>query len=696
MTKKYIMFKSTLGVCFLVLLFAQIISNVQSSIDDDMITVVSTVDGYVHAIDSRMQKLWSTDTGGSTIKSQNSALNQEAVIPAVDGSLLVHSKEGMLKTSVTARMLTEHTPFISKDGILYHGRKSNRIVGLNAYDGNIIHDSNWESTNSIVRRVESKSPHRKLSPIWIGRMDYAVRATKADNGEEQFNFSYGEIKPLRGNSGVQHASLLEDSDGSIVSVEDFAGQSIISTPSGQVYFSDRAGTSFIDYPIELNSPVQSAFQVKFSNSQISRPNKSKYSIQNVEVYHKRDRHDPAYSDKKELALVPKEEVNLRSEVVLLHYGESLVYGEVDHYDAGDDDLKNVFSSNPFAVSVAPFPSNSGLKVPTVSSNVKGYEFDNFNQENMDSSLLVKENTQTGTLSTIKRFNFRSHPSSLLAKVKGRGIRNVERVGDNGLVLVSADLADASGQHAFCNLLTNSQQTSRINFDLKSVCFFLDQCDIRMKDIFNSICSGSENAIGNEDSRKKTSPKAFRLHHQEYGGGIFDADLSFQAFKNKLSISSHAASVTYNKTKKDYIYLYTIYFVLLMTSLAVTVSVLLLWWLRSSPFSSLLPQGPFVMQWVQSLYYLMNFIKSKEKSVLLSKFMASYDSTFSYDDVVESVNQNLSDDSSKVGALTIEETILGYGSQGTVVFRGSLNGRPVAVKRMLAHFNSSAERYFTSM
>jgi serine/threonine-protein kinase/endoribonuclease IRE1 len=36
-------------------------------------------------------------------------------------------------------------------------------------------------------------------------------------------------------------------------------------------------------------------------------------------------------------------------------------------------------------------------------------------------------------------------------------------------------------------------------------------------------------------------------------------------------------------------------------------------------------------------------------------------------------------------------VLGYGSHGTVVLRGSLNGRPVAVKRMLSRFNRAADR-----
>ena len=47
----------------------------------------------------------------------------------------------------------------------------------------------------------------------------------------------------------------------------------------------------------------------------------------------------------------------------------------------------------------------------------------------------------------------------------------------------------------------------------------------------------------------------------------------------------------------------------------------------------------------------------------------------------------------VGSLVVAlSSVLGYGSHGTVVFRGSLNGRPVAVKRMLSQFHRAAERW----
>lgn len=46
---------------------------------------------------------------------------------------------------------------------------------------------------------------------------------------------------------------------------------------------------------------------------------------------------------------------------------------------------------------------------------------------------------------------------------------------------------------------------------------------------------------------------------------------------------------------------------------------------------------------------------------------------------------------RVGCLTVSDKVLGYGSHGTVVYRGLLEGRPVAVKRMLTDFHARADR-----
>lgn len=46
---------------------------------------------------------------------------------------------------------------------------------------------------------------------------------------------------------------------------------------------------------------------------------------------------------------------------------------------------------------------------------------------------------------------------------------------------------------------------------------------------------------------------------------------------------------------------------------------------------------------------------------------------------------------RVGRLTLSALVLGYGCHGTIVYRGTLDGRPVAVKRMLRAFHAAADR-----
>lgn len=65
-------------------------------------------------------------------------------------------------------------------------------------------------------------------------------------------------------------------------------------------------------------------------------------------------------------------------------------------------------------------------------------------------------------------------------------------------------------------------------------------------------------------------------------------------------------------------------------------------------------------------------------------------------VLHSTSKQLGHQSKKtieIGSLIVNcEDILGYGSHGTVVYKGFLHGRPLAVKRMLSQFVRSAERW----
>jgi serine/threonine-protein kinase/endoribonuclease IRE1 len=51
---------------------------------------------------------------------------------------------------------------------------------------------------------------------------------------------------------------------------------------------------------------------------------------------------------------------------------------------------------------------------------------------------------------------------------------------------------------------------------------------------------------------------------------------------------------------------------------------------------------------------------------------------------------------RVGRLEVGPGVLGYGSAGTMVFEGTLDGRVVAVKRMLAAFQVAAVKVRTEL
>ena len=57
---------------------------------------------------------------------------------------------------------------------------------------------------------------------------------------------------------------------------------------------------------------------------------------------------------------------------------------------------------------------------------------------------------------------------------------------------------------------------------------------------------------------------------------------------------------------------------------------------------------------------------------------------------------LSDGSTKVGRLVIKKEVLGYGSGGTVVYEGELDGRRVAVKKMLKQFVEMARQEIAAL
>jgi len=83
--------------------------------ETEAVTVVASADGLLHGFDAQHNKKWTSSSGGP-LATYHAAGNLDfSVVPGpLDGSLFVHSTEGMRKTSVTARMLVEKGAFATQ------------------------------------------------------------------------------------------------------------------------------------------------------------------------------------------------------------------------------------------------------------------------------------------------------------------------------------------------------------------------------------------------------------------------------------------------------------------------------------------------------------------------------------------------------------------------------------------------------
>lgn len=195
---------------------------------EDYLTIVCTVDGGLHGIDKYGNKAWTSSTGDPMLSAQNYAAQDSddeddddfeagrgqpsgiikrkgySILPSTDGTLIYHSTtDGMRKTSITARLLVEQTPFVSGEGISFTGRKSSRLLKLDANTGTILFDSAADGT--ATTELESlKTMDGDVNPVWVGRIDYSLVAVDTTTGRQEFNFTYSEFVPLPYGSQYQY------------------------------------------------------------------------------------------------------------------------------------------------------------------------------------------------------------------------------------------------------------------------------------------------------------------------------------------------------------------------------------------------------------------------------------------------------------------------------------------------------------
>ena len=165
--------------------------------------VAGTVDGQVHALDPATADLkWSFSTGEPLVKSYQQLPgpldDKKWWIPMLDGSMLVHTSQGLRRPGLNARVLVEQTPFLS-GRTFYTGSKVSRIFGVDAHTGELRQVLSGDTADGLEsnRRLLARSGSDD-DVIWIGRDDYTARAFDVSTGQEEWNLTIGQFVSLDG------------------------------------------------------------------------------------------------------------------------------------------------------------------------------------------------------------------------------------------------------------------------------------------------------------------------------------------------------------------------------------------------------------------------------------------------------------------------------------------------------------------
>lgn len=757
--------------------FKQIKLNYIEYQPNEVVTIVGTVDGGIHGINSNRERVWSSSTGGPMVASQNHEptasydskkevdghmgrqgseggyhVNKDySVLTAIDGSIIHQTHDGMRKTSVTARFLTEQTPFISKEGLVFTGKKSSKIMGFDVNTGKVLFDNGEKIRTSVntlpsikkLPTVHTHSPVPSVNSIWFGRVDYSLRAIDSSTGKEQFNLTYSELHPMLSQAAPSHhySDAEGEDDPPIVDKQGLnalaligspkAGMTahpsrplveLVSTPNGELYFSDSDGKLLDKLPISLKSPAMSAFDlvrksarnsaVDSSDSEIKNSN---FDIRSINVNHRII-----------TPLLTSIASTEKDQIVLLQSPHS----------AGSTGVDSIYAL-PVSTMQAHDPqsnadrSNDAKALIPVLSYV--YHNDNAVEEaDGDTDVIYDLDASVNDLDTA--IPLRSHVGG--SKGRGLAVKSLKILSHlkeltNVLSTTPVPISHLS-QH---DALSSPEEKQLV----RETPLVIVDCENRL---FNAYYYSDELAVCKlcrRNSKVVPCDSAVTVHHspsirgqhrlrdEVYEGGLFnphiqiaslfggvlDSDEDGEAsrrgtirsydevmkspFEFNVNEFKAAIKISYYQKVLQIMEHLALYGLVILASMVVVLICIVYFIRNSAQYSHLLPSGAsfpeqifFVAQQLFERIIITAVSKSsrtESPSVIADNSLKRIKS----DNYIESVDAD-GRRLVRIGSLVVHvEEVLGHGSHGTIVCRGSLNGRPLAVKRVLAQFTKEADR-----
>jgi len=680
----------------------------------EQVTLVTTMDGRLHAVSSdKNEKLWSTTLpGGSMATSQQVEMNRRvelgddpetgggldsagqdegassttktdfSVIPSADGSLLIHNMQGMRKTSVKARMLAEKAPFISQEGLLFTGQTNSRILGVDIGSGKIVHDSGMDDTGKKslgFLRKDRGGP----DPLWIGRVDYTVRAYNQLTGREQFNLTYSELKPLASfnrNGALTSINHFQFSGGRVKqngprSLPELGAplasggvpgsqrsqntHPVISTPDGDVSIPDGVGNM---NSLAMGSAAVSAFNVRLRRK-----------------LHSEDASVPGLVRSTEIDVQPLK-VMYRMNTMIFDQHASDFEQEVDASD--DNDMVVVQSLADGGLYALEIPRNLKADTPikkprnnaqihkekqlSLPSPVEGEDAD----ELQNDALVASETDENAN--TLLNMLVSSSKAAAFAPKADR-VKQVKGIFSNSLSRGKLGAVVAQGQKSKFENGQDLVSPARTHAS-ESQCVAFPRTFSSASDEIEGMGTSPICLVGNH---KLVVKKDITLP----GGSLFSDDSFLLDDDSSPQASAPRPRSIYSAI---YDFMRFVEYVLIGCLVSLATIALFLFWLKKV---GILPD--FISKFLDGL---LEKKQTPAPEAFISATAVPTESLFVPASVAETIE--FDDNGNKitcVGSIRIFTSVLGYGSHGTLVLKGSLNGRPVAVKRMLSQFNRAADR-----
>lgn len=800
------------------------------------VTIVGTVDGNIHAVNSKTGKLWTTTLpGGSLTRSfhspklddafdkkvskwatqeqerdlenrdgqegdrvddvsttlgdedslpdnENSDINSNtnnrdySVIPTLDGSILVHSNDGMRKTSVKARMLSDKDPYVSQDGLIFTGQKTSRLFGVDLRDGKIFHDTgnpeglgkssladlpsqkHGRTSRRMIGSTSSTlgghSDKEKSKQLWIGRVDYTLRAFNEMTGNEEFNLTYSELHPMSkdksgGSLHEDHNEANSNGSGTTRKKTDSSNRlpaiphpnaksqktplPLLSTPEGELYFTDDKGNML--YSVSLGSPAVSAFKVK-DNRGVGNSNSDNRNGRNRV---RPDKHNMDITLLKIAHRLPSGNM----EQSMQDYVEMMEGTSGDGFD--DSNTVVVRSLNDGGIYALEIPEDVSVSTAVVPSSAPPHNENGDNEDRIDDELAFQslfpssshrfehvgksENyIQKPTLSSSSRKSLLQQLQHHQQTTPGQGVLAIGTGNDDN---------DETGDtihtpHSLkmsSSLLGAHKLLPDASFDDAMTRHSVygddhDEYDNYNEDVLQlleGVSEGEDGSLvdkeGNVISEQKRKELLSSLAVAEFDRFLASVKAAEKGESENEYIQPSLTSMISNWMSMLYAYNSLLFLMVIVMIMVVIVVILCLVVLVCSSVGIPIPPALLEIIYLAQIaimkvangkdnnrQFLLDSGLLKDESILKSdestatiqtgEQTSSSHTTNTESDQNTPLRVEIDDYGRKVsivGSIRIYDTVLGYGSHGTVVLQGSLNGRPVAVKRMLSQMNRSANR-----